>query len=246
MIAVNDFEARFSRAAEYPYEIPSTGFAVDVTTGETQPIVCELIQSELVGREPILAIGSNAAPSQLIRKFRSQATESTIYTTNVNVLDHDVTFARLLAPYGAVPATMIPSPGTTVRAKVNWLTRSQMELMHETEGIGSVYTLESLDGQYLGTEGEEAPCGCGRDSLPYYRASTGPLYLGASPVALASIQAENRLFPGLSELSLLSTILSEKGSTPREFLHEILGDSRTFDQALAWIQTRYTLGDTHG
>ena len=96
------------------------------------------VQNEhlLVGRTPVLAVGSNRAPYQLLRKF---GPEAIVPVTPACLHDCDVVHTALVSYYGAIPCTAFPSSGTITELKVVWLDEKQLLQMHKTEGIGVAY-----------------------------------------------------------------------------------------------------------
>ena len=48
----------------------------------------------------------------------------------------DVVYAALIASYGSIPAALQASPGCACTAYVTYLTRTQLQIMHSTEGWG--------------------------------------------------------------------------------------------------------------
>ena len=100
----------------------------------------------LAKKIPILAIGSNRSPSQLLRKFGKN---ETVAVTDVIVKNFDVIYASLISYYGAVPATLWPVKGSEVKLSIIWLSNSQLEKMHETEAVGKAYDFVEFDYQLL-------------------------------------------------------------------------------------------------
>ena len=79
-------------------------------------------------RLPVLAIGSNAAPEVLERKFAHfpEEEDRAVLALTGRLHDFDVGFAAQPALYGSMPATLFPSPGTAVAATVLWVTPAQL------------------------------------------------------------------------------------------------------------------------
>ena len=75
------------------------------------------LRALLNGRQPVLAVGSNASPKQLDRKFAQSgaANDSEAFVPIVpgTVDDLDVVYAAWVSSYGAVPATVMRSNGST-------------------------------------------------------------------------------------------------------------------------------------
>lgn len=94
-------------------------------------------------RTGLLAYGSNAAPSQLLRKF-PDALGRAIPVTAVEVADVDVVFSAHLTSYGSLPATIHRTPGARAHLAITWLTDEERSIMHRTEGGN--YRLEEVPG----------------------------------------------------------------------------------------------------
>ncbi len=87
----------------------------------------------LSGRFPVVASGSNAAPHRLAAKFAVDDGE--IPVTRAVLRDFAVVFAGHFTAYGAIPATLAPSPGACVQVWITWLTPHQLAIMHSSEGV---------------------------------------------------------------------------------------------------------------
>ena len=57
----------------------------------------------------------------------------------MRVYDCDVVHVANLAPYGAVPCSAFPCPGTHIDLNIAWLTPAQLIIMHQTESVGEAY-----------------------------------------------------------------------------------------------------------
>lgn len=134
---------------DYPFGLPQESYLWKY--GEVLPLK-DFGEAEETGRIGVLAIGSNASPRQLCRKFLGQAwmpeqgPECEIPVAKVAVTGIDVVYAAHQARYGSIPVTVVDSPGTTVSVFVTWLTARQFERMNETECLGSTYLLRAIDG----------------------------------------------------------------------------------------------------
>jgi hypothetical protein len=147
-------------------------------------------------RHPVLAFGSNAAPTTLARKFAhfEDPRDREVLVVAGDLHDFDVGAAATIAIYGAMPATIFPSPGTAVRAAVLFLTDAQAtqltwsELSYRFGRLEARFTSEldlRLDGvlAYVNRFGAFAPDG--------------------GPLALAAVPAEDRTAPALPQRELL-------------------------------------------
>ncbi len=93
-------------------------------------------------RAPVLAVGSNASPEQLARKYAG--TRDVIPTVRVRVADHAIVYAAHVTGYGSIPATLHHCPGATAFAYVNYLTDAQRARMDATETLGKHYAFTVL------------------------------------------------------------------------------------------------------
>ena len=124
------------RALGYPYSFPDRDFVL--SNGDIQDLEDDSILS---GRKPVLAVGSNRSPEQLLRKFGS---DNLVPVTHAELSDYDVVYSAHIASYGSIPATLNASPGTIVNVCLTWLSSPQLSRMHETESLGVSYVyLES-------------------------------------------------------------------------------------------------------
>ncbi|GMH41490.1 hypothetical protein BSKO_09400 [Bryopsis sp. KO-2023] len=173
----------------------------------------------------VLAIGSNAGPEQLHRKFPADVfPDGVVIPTVQGVLhDFDVVYAPLLSSYGSCTATLEYSPGASVGIFVTYLTDPLMERMNTTEGAYDLCELSDLDLD-LGISLESwRNGGKGTEKLNriyQYNHQNGTLHMPStgSPVALKAIAAHHRAFPELDQvemLSLVKTTLSKEASNGR-------------------------------
>ncbi|HET6954131.1 MAG TPA: hypothetical protein VFI47_27445 [Acidimicrobiales bacterium] len=170
---------------------------------------------EPAGRTAVLAIGSNASPTQLDRKFAAAAfadpatPEGRIPVVPATVPDVDVVYAARVAHYGAVPATLAPSPGTVAQVFVTWLTPAQLDRMNETESLGRAYRLTPVPGVRID--------GCDPATVPAYTAIAGVARFGGGPLAVARVPATGRSFPAATQRAVwdrLAAAGGEPGGVP--------------------------------
>lgn len=86
-------------------------------------------------RVPVLAVGSNAAPSQLVYKFRKAGVSASIPTIRVVVEDFGVGFVPMVSSFGYIPATFFPAPGLRTHLFLQFFDRNQLDVMDESEGV---------------------------------------------------------------------------------------------------------------
>ena len=188
------------RALDYPYCCPAYDFVLD--NGSTKPLQD---RNSLEGRIPVLAIGSNRSPEQLLRKFGDQ---EFLPVTCIKLCDYDVVYAAHLASYGSIPAVLARSPGTIVDIAINWLSKSQLKRMHETEAIGINYDYGVTKSLKINAEYDynNREVGC-------YLGIHGCLSLEKSLIALKEINARDRIFTALSQFEILCKIHSSNSKS---------------------------------
>jgi len=179
------------RALSYPFEIPTNSYIVH--GGEHQELAPCAPMPDVSGRRPVLAVGSNQSPEQLIRKFNG-SNLGPIPVIRARLKNFDIVYSPHVASYGSIPATLRHSPGTRVTLFVNWLTPAQVARMHETEIPTGNYHFGELDGIDL-----ELDFGPAMSSAFVYSSRRGSLTRDGLPVALAAVRAENRIWPSLSQ-----------------------------------------------
>ena len=179
-----------NRAFDYPYSWPADSYVLK--DGRVDPFT----DIDLTHRQPVLAIGSNRAPCQLLRKFGSRAF---IPVERVLLKDYDIVFGARLSRYGAVPATPFPCPGVIVNVAINWLTDEQLDIMHRTEGVGrSYFTVEFPWGLLGRVDSRPPPLG--------YVASAGALKLQGELVALSAVSAVGRTLDSATSREILERV----------------------------------------
>jgi hypothetical protein len=198
--------AALSRAFRYPWERPRGSYRL--RDGEIDPLdALGVVERESLvagfadpatGRLPLVAIGSNGAPRALQRKFAHFPVEEdrTVLALAGYLDGFDVGVSPQPAFYGALPATLFPSPGTRVRAAVLWVTPAQFTQLAWSElsyGLGSLRTRFEVDGG-----------GTVFDEVLVFVARFGAFCpAGDGPAALAAIPAEGRTAPALAQEQLL-------------------------------------------
>ncbi len=222
-------EDPLARAKGYPYYAPPhsylfvngvdyeiAGFVEDPilagalrVNGEIKP-VAEVLHgvgvpgaAALDDRVPVIAHGSNAAPAQLARKFARAHAEGgddvVIPVLRARLADHDVVYAAHFSGYGAIPATLEASPGTTAEIAVTWLTPSQLAVMHDTEITAVNYVYGRLGAIELEVDGLEP-----LDQAFVYLTLHGCVTLAGAPTALAAVKALRRRFQAVSVPAMLA------------------------------------------
>lgn len=216
--------AQLSRALGYPYPAPDHSYRF--VDGAVEPLVPgpdDLMQWRSDGRVPVLAIGSNRAPSQLARKFGDFPPGCRIPVTAVDLVDWEVVYGPHLTGYGSVPAVLYPAPGVVAHVHVTWLDAAQLERMHSTEGVGT-YVFDTMPGR-----GIVIP-GAGRVGTVWaYRGRLGALVAAPEvgrcarlsnsadallsgrcpighPIPVAAVAATGRLWPALDQRAVQALV----------------------------------------
>jgi len=174
--------AILARALTYPYATPDRSYLY--RDGEATELPAA--DPDLGGRTPLIAYGANAAPEALGRKL-NQLPGVEMPVTRFELEGFDVAYSAHVSPYGAVPATLVESPGTVAPVFLLHPTAEQLTLLSATE---LNYDLVELDGAAA------------------YRSKHGCLELDGSPVALAAVRSAGRSLPELDEPAVLERVRS--------------------------------------
>lgn len=222
-----------SRALAYPYDVPDRSFVIHaghVQAVESAAHFTELTGGDLAGRVPVIACGSNQAPSALAWKF-SRPEDGPVPVVRLHLKNFDSVYCAHFAGYGSVPATLHPAPGTVVSLFVNWLTPAQLAHMHTTETTRGNYVFGELADLEAEVEFGPAVRNAGA-----YICTRGALAIDGCPVPLAEIPARDRVHPALGQRALIERLLALHGlaDTVETFVQRNIDDEneRTRRQAL--------------
>ncbi|KAK9917227.1 hypothetical protein WJX75_002070 [Coccomyxa subellipsoidea] len=250
--------ARLARAKGYPYARPSSSFlyvsgsaylfedaawrgieqlgslhitSPDGTQGRAENVLEKLgvEWSPNDPRTPVLAVGSNAGPEQLLRKYPPVLFRDGVMIPCVRCIlaDFDVAYSPCITSYGSCSATLEYSPGTAVEIFVTFLTAPQLKRMHETEGAYFLTELRQVQ-LHLGLsleafrEGKEGAALL--HTVYQYNHQSGTLHLplgseAATPVAIREIRAEGRKFPALDQIEMQEAVRSFLINLEQESTH---------------------------
>ncbi len=190
---------RLRRASAYPYEIPGGSF---VQLGERTIDLTEI--PDLTGRRPLLAYGSNAAPEALARKLAAEP-DTPLPLIRAELADFDAVYSDHLSPYGAVPATLHPSPGTALTVFVAHPTEAQRRLLSASEPNYEERRLTGIACRpELGEPLQEVDAFLSRHAC---------LLLDGAPVALSAIAARGRRFAALDQTAA-KRLRARRASSP--------------------------------
>jgi hypothetical protein len=228
-----------SRALGYPYKRPSSSFLYgstgpgsweDISATISRAGSCRALLNEsseenlhpvLAGREApltstrtaILAIGSNAAPGQLARKYQSPGT--LIPVLKAKLVGCDVVYTPLITSYGSIAATLISSADTAdtvVDVFVTMLDDAQRRRMHETEGGYHIACLLDVSSRLsIAVDGTAEACSRWNwpSCVPVYAyvSRRGVLNVDRSPIALAEISARHRRLPESNQRNVQGQVM---------------------------------------
>lgn len=213
-----------ARALGYPYERPAGSFLFDARARTTRPLPDGV---DLAHRHAVLAIGSNAAPAQLVRKFCDRPSPGGVIPVLPATLhDRDVVHAATLASYGSVPATVTDCPGCSVHVHVTLLDDAQLGHMDDSEGVPASYARIDLP---AGAVTAAAPM---PTPVSSYESTAGPLVVDGSPIALAAISATGRTFRAMAQADVLALVATREQTTLEELVAGVVGDA-TYRRAVA-------------
>ncbi len=195
------------RALGYPYSGPDRSYVFTAQGPEALPAG----PLKLAGREPLLAYGANAAPEALARKLEALP-DVELPVLRATLHDFDVVYSAHISPYGAVPATLSESLGTTVPLFVAYPTAAQRQLLAASEPNYRLSRLEGISCRLAAGDlsFEEPIVSSSRLASPSrvdaFVSRHGCLSLDGGEVALAAIEAEGRALPAMDEPDVLEFV----------------------------------------
>jgi hypothetical protein len=193
-----EIEELLRRALAYPYEPPVGSF---VQVGDrTEPVPPR--GPDLAGRRALLSYGANAAPEALTRKLAALEPRPLPVLAG-QLSGFDVVYSAHVTRYGAVPAALVASPGTTASIHLVFPDEEQLAALAATEGQN--YALERLTDFTCELEVGAA----GPAEIDAFLSVHGPLLRGGQPIALAAIPARGRRFPALSTPEVIELVRAE-------------------------------------
>ena len=150
----------------------------------------------------------------------------------------DVVYGAHLAEYGALPATLLETPGTCAHVFVTWLTSMQLERMNETEGLGHSYQLRRIGG--VRSHGEVV------DAAMSYVTVAGVAVLGGGPLGLVSINAPGSSWPRGTQRQAWDSLAVDMGcgTNGKTLLDRVLG-SRIWRKRVESHLASNRLAETH-
>lgn len=209
MSAVPELE----HAAAYPFDIPRRSYVFNPLDGTSGPFNYDMICDDAL--IPVAAVGSNASPSQLRRKFPPDGPlTDPIPVLHIEFRGVNTVYAARVSTYGSIPATAFPSPGTWIRLHITFLNDRQLERMNQTESLGVGYELAEMPGNC-------APQLHGRQILTF-AARSGALMVDGQPAALECTPASNRVFAEISEMQAIDIVADTLGFSAAELVCSVI------------------------
>ncbi len=129
---------------------------------------------------PVLAIGSNASPVQMRRKFAAILSDVLVVVLNVTVRDICVRYANAIAAYGSIPVTIHHEQDARAKIALTVLREHERAIIDASENLGDEYDLAqvTLEDPSLATL-------IGSPTAPAYQSCTGAIPLGPPGVNVA-------------------------------------------------------------
>lgn len=199
-----DENERLARAFGYPYHIPDHSYLV--INQDWQPLGAQEATKHRDNRTPVLAVGSNQSPEQILRKFQG-SDWSPIACEKCTVANFDTVFSAHITSYGSIAAALHPSPGTTVSLFVNWLDDAQLEAMHPTELGHENYVYARLKDIELKIEN-----GPTLSEVYFYRGNSGAYAPSGEPIPLAEVSAPGRRWAAMGQEDIQSHLTERLAS----------------------------------
>ncbi len=198
MAARPDIDELVRRALAYPYAPPAASF---VQVGaRTEPVPPE--GADLSGRHALLSYGANAAPEALTRKLAALDPRP-LPVLRAELTGFDVVYSAHITRYGAVPAALVASAGTTASVHLVFPDDEQLAALAVTEGQN--YALERLTDFTCELE----VGGAGPAEIDAFISVHGPLLRDGQPIALEAIPARGRRFPALRTPAVIDLVRAQ-------------------------------------
>lgn len=190
-----EMAAILRRALTYPYTTPGRSYLYLEGAAEELPDG----GPALAGRTPLLSYGANAAPEALAHKLASLPRVE-LPVVRAELEGFDVVYSAHISPYGAVPATLVESPGTVAPVFV----------LHPTSEQRALLTASELNYDLVEVGGMEA-----------FRSKHGHLSFEGNAIALAAVRSRDRTLPELDQPAVLERVRAhlEPELTLEEFVH---------------------------
>jgi hypothetical protein len=200
-------DAHYERAIGYPWERrPGSCLVTDKGVEDLEDLAPQrrdkLIHDyvfERVDRVPLLTYGANASPGRLALKLAhlpESDHEALILAGDLE--GFDVGAVAQPPVFSSMAATLFPSPGTTVRVAVLFLTPAQFTALWWTE---LTYLVGALTDIVLVSDVVENPI----DRVILFISRWGAFCVDGEPIAMAAIPAKNRRAAARTQIEILDT-----------------------------------------
>ena len=201
----------FERGLRYPWYRPERSYLLrddtvtllhDLEPDERSAIVEQHI-GPASGREALVAFGSNAAPKNLALKLahHPDPEDREVLVLSGELSDLDVVASASVAVYGAMPATITASAGTSVNAALLFVNVTQLTALTWGE---LPYRIGRLRGApFIVEEGIE---GLEVDSPLAFVSRWGAFLPEGEPAPLAAVPGRNRRSRAWTQLELLQRV----------------------------------------
>jgi hypothetical protein len=198
-------DEHYGRAIGYPWERPPGSCLVtddgveslaDMDTSRREELVRRYVD-ESEQRVPLLTYGANGSPGRLALKLAHLPEgdrEALILAGDLE--GFDVGAAAQPPVWSSMPATLFPSPGTSVRVAVLFLTPFQFTTLWWTE---LSYIVGALTGIMLTTDVTAEPI----KRVILFVSRYGAFCVDGVPVAMAAIPARDRRSTALTQAEIL-------------------------------------------
>jgi hypothetical protein len=219
----------YAWACAYPWERPSGSYLLADDRVELLSAVgrserertIERFSAVYAGRVPLLAIGSNAAPEALQRKFAhfEEEADRTVLAVTGRLHEFDVGFAAHPTLYGAMPATIFPSAGTAVATTLLWVTPSQFtqltwsELSYQLGRLRTRFEVDHADERF--------------EEVLVFVSRWGAFCVDGAPAALAAVPADRRTATALTQeqaLDAAAAMTLGKGADAEALVRAVFDD----------------------
>ncbi|MEU8528351.1 hypothetical protein AB0C77_22555 [Streptomyces sp. NPDC048629] len=125
------------RLGQWLVEAPGDGLPGDADTHDIalslNYVLLRYNEAAADFRYPVLAVGSNASPAQMRRKFQRRGVRPVIPMTTATVRGLRAGVSAHISRSGYVAAAPVAAPGAETRMTVCWLTKAQLAVLDETE-----------------------------------------------------------------------------------------------------------------
>jgi|GEM_PF-4753845 len=198
-------------------------------------------------RTAILAYGANKDPRALRRKYNTKEGNAVynippfpraavIPVVRSKIKDFEVVFGAHVEGYGGPPATIHHAPGAESVVFVNYLDPLELERMHATESVGTMYGAGRLNRIHLELESGAVIT----DGVRAYVDLYGALDFKGTTIAFERVPAAKRVSPTGDQPKVITYLSELMGEQPITVFDFALGNSRskeTRDKRNAVIQT---------